>query len=83
MVVRERLTSTLCNCATSPLKNSAHFSLRYILSRYLSDFNPISISNLCIHQQARGWKAIALPLDYMVAEFVMLLATISHKYASQ
>ena len=56
MVVGEPLTATLCNCTTSPLKNSALF-LHYISSGYLSVVNLISISNICRHQQAGGWKA--------------------------
>ena len=56
MVVEERLTSTLCNRTTSPLKNSALFfcvifSARIYLISILYRFPT------CVYQQARGWKA--------------------------
>ena len=74
MVVGEPLTATLCNCTTSPLKNSALF-LRYIFSGYLSVVNLISISNICRHQQAGGWKASSPTVRPHRAEFVILLPT--------
>ena len=79
MVVEERLTSTLCNCTTSPLKNSALLFLRYIVSGYLSFFQYY----ICTNKPEDG-KLVALPkLDHTGAEFVIFLTTISHKYAFQ
>ena len=73
MVVGEPLTATLCNCTTSPLKNSALF-LRYIFSGY-----PLSIlyqfPTYVGTNRPEDGKLVALPLDHTGAEFVILLHT--------
>ena len=83
MVVEEPLTGTLCNCTTSPLKNSALFFFALYFQLVSIPFQSyVNFQDLYTPTGQDG-RLVALPLDHMGAEFVILLATTSHTYAFQ